>query len=284
MSNHIPKVVEKLKQQGILLESDHTDQFRDDLHYTKLWADSFWRRGNRHSVRKDPEIQFLKDTNPTSVLEIGSAYGRFAKQALGVLGEEVSYTGIEVCHHFQPYLQRYFNTVPSNLTLRYDNFFEITEFDNKFDSIVLPMNTLPSFPNQSLGLLLQQIKKFLKPGGYFIFSSYIIPSKISEKDLVTRFSRPRSGELLVEDADRIAMEYVPLERSLTDFGASEQFILLFHRLDKMYSIQERAIFWNQHQFLTQQYLEDLLTSHGFSVEERDDKSHSLVYVALKPTS
>lgn len=45
----------------ILLDEERVDDCDKELHQTKKWADTFWRRKNRHNSREDPEINIITE-------------------------------------------------------------------------------------------------------------------------------------------------------------------------------------------------------------------------------
>ena len=273
-------IFNKLREDGILQKDEKLDRIRSDLHYTKLWADAFWRRKKQHSRRVDPEIAILDKLDFSSILEIGVAYGRVAYKIIEKF-PSISYTGIEVCSHSADYHKQYSKNKNQKMNLITDNFFETDQIKQKFDIIILPMNTLPSFSYKGLPNLFESVKRYLAPEGKFIFSNYKLPEIINEKN-IDEFRSNRNGEILFDKntSDRLAVENYQVEYYTTDYGARSTNIQLYHRLNNEYRVIERELFWTQLEYITKDNLLRILEQNGFLVE-CDNSSHSTVYIVSK---
>jgi len=71
--------IEILKNKKFLFDNENSKHIFQ-LHTSRLWAEVFWRRKQRHNVRYDPEISFILQRQPKTILEIGAGYGRILKK------------------------------------------------------------------------------------------------------------------------------------------------------------------------------------------------------------
>ena len=98
----IESELQKLHDSGFLMANESISNIRNDLHSSYFWADVFWRRRKNHANRYDPEIQFIFDSNPTTILEIGTAYGRVLNK-IAIENEKqtkkAQLFGIEICKY-----------------------------------------------------------------------------------------------------------------------------------------------------------------------------------------
>ncbi len=167
-----------LQERKFLLPNDKLSDIKDNLHEHEIWAEIFWRRRNRHIRREDPELSFVFQQNPSTILEIRSAYGRVLRKLVewdSIKTDSIVFKGIEICEYFKPYFQRYQLEFPSlrKVELIYDNFLTTSRLkEASFDIILLPMNTLPSFPFDHLEALFTTVRKLMTEDGMFLFSNY----------------------------------------------------------------------------------------------------------------
>ena len=66
----------------MLKENDSLSEIVFGSYNYTNWSEIFWRLKKRHQNRPDPELPFIKKSNPKTVLELGSAYGRFTRKIL----------------------------------------------------------------------------------------------------------------------------------------------------------------------------------------------------------
>jgi len=150
--DEIESELQKLHDFGFLMQNESISDIRNDLHSSEIWADVFWRRRKNHAKRDDPEIQFLFDNDPKTILEIGTAYGHVLNKIALENEKQVNKAvlfGIEICKHCKKYFQAYSknHTLLENCVILFDDFLKSNNlFQKQFDVIVLPMNTFPSFP------------------------------------------------------------------------------------------------------------------------------------------
>lgn len=282
--------LQDLQNIHFLSTSETIDDIREDLHFTKLWADSFWRRRKQHSNRPDPEVsilnnlEFQEHTAP-NVLEIGFAYGRFAKKALEVLPSTTQYYGLEVCKHFAPYYNQYWSSAALSeiqLLMVLDNFFKpaTSLLPLSFDLIILPMNTFPTFLHSALSRFMNRLSEMLSEKGSFIFSTHKPPKDLESRsleDLQQKFQGDRGGSVHVDVEDRIYLEWYPFTFARRDYGLHVKNVQCYLRYSNSFDLLEKGTFWTQVEFYTQEYLHSLVQSHSMRLELLDDQSHSLVY-------
>jgi len=140
--------LDHLKKIGFLPSEVTKGKIQTDLHINQCWADAFWRRRDSHQHRSDPEIEVIKQLiadgrEVDQALEIGAAYGRVTYKLAQLEGIR-SITGIDICKYFADYTD--ITAVPEHISFIYDDLFTTHLDHDAFDLIVLPMNTLPSFP------------------------------------------------------------------------------------------------------------------------------------------
>ncbi len=275
MIKYRPTLIFKVEKiiSDILSDGDITN-IRSDLHRSKLWADSFWRRKNYHSRRIDPEIELLRSMKFDTILEIGAAYGRIANKITEKMN--INYTGIEICDYFKPYYNEY--NKEGKFEIIFTDFFD-KMIDKTFDIVLLPMNTFPTFTYSSISMLLDKVKKYLNDDGKFIFSTYKLHEDINS-DNINRYKRRIAGELLIDIKDRIALESHQYSLEITEYGASSKSIQMYHRLDNKYNILEKELFWTYIEYITHDSLLELLINSDFKVEV-NETSHSMVYIATQ---
>ena len=266
------QLLEKLIRIGFLSKNEGFEVIRGDLHYTKLWADAFWRRRFSHEKRVDPEIRIIKELNFQNVLEIGSGYGRIAYKVLEEY-PETNYTGIDVSPSFSKYHVEYSEKKKHRMQLLHLNFFK-EDLEGKYDLILLPMNTLPTLPFQALVPLFDKVRTLLSDKGSFVFTTYKLPNQIEDMNL-TKFTRNRSGELLI-DEDRITIETYQLDLQMKEYGVKSTNVQLYHRLNNSYDKVERGIFWTQNEYVVTNIFDELILKSGLQFEV-DETDHSRVY-------
>ncbi|MHA2095902.1 MAG: class I SAM-dependent methyltransferase, partial [Candidatus Hodarchaeales archaeon] len=192
-----------LSEKQFLLSTDNLEDVQASSYPHKIWAEVFWRRRSRHAGREDPELKYILKTNPSKILEIGAGYGRVLRKLMewkDLDTHMLSFTGIEMCNHFQPYFQRYQAQYPSlqRAELIWDNFLTTSVLEERsFDIILLPMNTLANLSYQSYETLFKTVNNYLTEEGMFFFSNYKIPSHELLDDFISQ-KHGYSGDLLLE--------------------------------------------------------------------------------------
>lgn len=285
----LDKDVSILRKANFLFPSENSEHFHTDLHFTKLWADVFWRRRHRfHSGRTDPELDHIVDFLPKSILEIGSAYGRILSKIADLLSRndiKTKLTGVEICKEFQPYFDEFTRNQPSlnDIEIIYENFFTSSSLKlNSYDMIILPMNTFPSFAIAMFDRLLDRVKEYLTPDGVFIFSNYKIEKSDIQQLIIKEQVNRYSGEILLEDgSNKILSEYYTIEALTTKFGFFSRGYTSITRADTKFSIIERRIFRSQTNFVIDDFITKRIKKKGYKLLINDDSSHSRVYV-LQP--
>ncbi len=272
--------LDKLKELGLLLEHENVADFRSDFYNTKLWAEVFWSRKYSHERRLDPEIDVVKKYNPKKVLEIGSGYGRFTLKLTRIL-EDASIHGVETCTHFKKYVDIYTKDNPKlmDVTFSFVDFFNNEEFTEKnFDQIILPMNTLSSFPLETYPQIFEKVKDHLTKDGKFIFSTHKgSPEKIEEylKHYLERYS---SEMILRWGIDRILVEDFNTDYEVKNYGAKINSLKVNTRFDFNYSIIERNLFTFHREYIFHEFFDNYIRKLNFEIVEKDSSSHSNVYV------
>lgn len=116
--------LEYLLKIGFLTEKDDTSKIIKDPYEYENWPELFWRLRKQHSIRPDPEINYIE--NGSNVLEIGSAYGRFTRKLQEKL-PQASITGLELSSQFEKYRNQYIEQYPDLAKTK-------TVFGNIFDA------------------------------------------------------------------------------------------------------------------------------------------------------
>ena len=274
------KEISALRAHEVIFEEEDSHNISSKLHLSPTWADIFWRRRDSHASRPDPEIPFIFKNHPKNVLEIGSAYGRILRKILeyqSSLDNSPDISGIELCDSFSKYHELYktANPVLNKAKLEFDDFFTTTKFSpNQFDVIILPMNTFPSFPYQTLDSLFERVLSLLTENGQFIFSTHKY-----EKVKSLNPGLKHGGTLQFEQSeDIIASEYFNFPLTKRDYGLQIVTYLLYNRFSRKYQLKKREIFRTIEEFIEPPLLKELINKNGFSIQSIDDSSHSSVYI------
>ncbi|MHA1348034.1 MAG: methyltransferase domain-containing protein [Candidatus Heimdallarchaeaceae archaeon] len=279
----IESELQRLHDFGFLLKNESHSDIRNDLHSSEIWADVFWRRRKNHANRQNPEIQFLFDNKPKTILEIGTAYGRVLNK-IAVENKkqtnEAKLYGIEICIHCEKYFQTYSRKHPllEDSIILFDDFLKINNISQKqFDVIVLPMNTFPSLPFSMLEDLFSTVRKHLNPNGSWIFSTYK-PKATNSKFNSENSTWNHSGELLIElGKDIIAGEHYQFPAVKEDYGMRAITYSSYTRLTREYKIKERGIYRNTREFINPDDLKKIIGNNDFHIKFIDTSSHSAVY-------
>ena len=275
--------LQKLNNVGFLLKSESFSDISTDLHSSETWADAFWRRRGNHVTRDDPEIQFIFDTNPKTILEVGTAYGRVLNKIAEENEKQITKAklfGIELCKHCRKYFQTYSDehSLLKNCTVLFDDFFKTNEnYQNKFDVIVLPMNTFPSFPITMLEKLFSAVKKNISPKGVWLFSTYK-PKGANNIFNPEKLLEDFNGELLPElNKDIIAGEHYQLPVVKKDYGMQAISYSSYTRLTRDYQFIKREIYRNVREFINPDVMKQIISDNDFQINFIDNSSHSAVY-------
>lgn len=276
-----------LSEKKFLLSNDNLNDINNDSYPHEIWADVFWRRRFRHARREDPELKYILKTNPSKVLEIGAAYGRVLRKLMeweGIDTNLISFTGIEICKHFQSYFQRYQSQYPSlqRVEFIFDNFLTTSVFkENSFDIILLPMNTLANFSYNTFESLFKTVNRYLTEDGMFFFSNYKIPNKELLDSYISR-KQGYSGDLLLDlGSGLITAEYYDLPPLKTEYGAYSVTYICYSTFSRDYSLKKRELFRSITTFILPKPLKNIIAASGFSLEIFDDSSHSSVFGLAK---
>lgn len=277
MNNWWKQQAEELKAKKFLQEHEDHSSLRTDLHHTKFWADSFWGRRDSHVRRLDPEIAHIKQLQPQSILEIGAAYGRIINKIIKEYPDETpELTGIDVCTHFAPYFDKYKQDNPhlEKVKMVYDDFFK-TDKLGKYDMIMLPMNTFPSFPKDTIKPLLETVREYLKPEGTFLFSTYKYPK---DEDAYIREMKNNyhGGEFLAGQENHLIVELLRNKVIKQDYGIHGSSFQSINRVSRKYELLERAVFHTGTNWYNPSFLRSIIEKNGFKIQVWDDTSHSLV--------
>ncbi len=274
-----------LQEIQFLLPSDKISDIKSNLHETGTWANVFWRRRHNHSKREDPELTFVFQQNPSSILEIGAGYGRVLRKLIE--GHEwdldsMRFQGVELCNHFMPYFHRYQRDHPSlkKCDIIFDNFLTTSAFEGtSFDVILFPMNSFPSFDFGSLKAFFLTVHRHLTKNGMFLFSTYKIQDQLlASLDL----RKGHDGELLLElGQGAIVAEYYEFLVIETEFGAQIVTYMCYNTFSRDYTLETREIFRHTLDFGLQPRLHEIIETSGFRIKIFDDSSHSLVYGLIK---
>ena len=274
---------QRLNDFGFLMEKESISDIRNYLHSSEIWADVFWRRRENHAKRYDPEIQFIFDNHPETILEVGTAYGRVLNK-IAVENEKqikkANLFGIEICKHCKKYFHIYSKKHPllENCNVRFDDFLKNNSVNLKqFDVIILPMNTFPSFPFSMLEDLFSAVRKHLNPNGSWIFSTYK-PKTIDNKYNPENLRENYSGELLIELVkDIIVGEHYQFPAVKKDYGMQATTYSSYNRLTRDYKLKERQIYRNTREFINPNDLKTMIENNDFNIEFINTSSHSAVY-------
>ena len=285
--DEVESELQRLHDFGFLMENESISDIRNDLHSSEIWADVFWRRRKNHANRSDPEIQFIFDNNPKTILEIGTAYGRVLNK-IAVENKkqtkEAKLFGIEICKQCKKYFQAYSKKHPllENCNVLFDDFLKTNNvFQKQFDVIVLLMNTFPSFPILILEGLFSAVKKHLNPNGLWLFSTYK-PKTTDKKYNSENLPENHSGELLVELGEGIiAGEHYQFPAIKKDYGMQAITYSTYNRLTREYKLKERVIYRNTREFINPDNLKKIIRDNDFHIEFIDTSSHSAVYCLSK---
>lgn len=287
LSEEISKELEVLKERHFLEPEDSVNDIQTNHYETQIWADAFWQRRVSHATRPDPEIEAIFDYNPSSVLEIGAAYGRILKK----LGEErakrnmqtkTKLVGIEKC----PYLEEYFNkfkkqeNLDQDISILYDDFFNSTNLaGKKFDIIALTMNTFPEFGLEGIPLLFKTAEKYLSEHGRFMFSSYKLPDDFPVEKLL----RERSSSELVHMEGKKPMinEFTELLTLLASQEVKKVGYQVNYRFSDHYKTREKTIYRKTGLYLRKFQIEQKISENGFILEEVRSDQYSYVFVCKK---
>lgn len=274
-----------LQEIQFLLPSDKISEIKSNFHETSTWANVFWRRRRSHAKREDPELPFVFQQNPSSILEIGAGYGRVLRKLIE--GHEwdlssMKFQGVELCNHFMPYFHRYQRDHSSlkNCHITFDNFLTTSVFKNTtFDVILFPMNSFPSFAFSTLKVFFLTVHRYLAKNGMFLFSTYKIQDQLlTSLDL----RKGHDGELLLELGEgAIAAEYYEFPVIETEFGAQIVTYMCYNTFSRDYTLETREIFRHTLDFGLHPLLQEIIESSGFHIKIFDDSSHSLVYGLIK---
>ena len=277
MSNWWKQQAEELKSKKFLLEHEGHSSIRTDLHHTQLWADAFWRRRVRIARRPDPEIAHIKHLQPRSILEIGAAYGRIMNKIIREYPDGTpELTGIDVCTYFAPYFDNYKQDNPhlQQVKMVFDDFFK-TDKLGKYDMVMLPMNTFPSFPKDTIQPLLEVVREHLKPEGTFLFSTYKYPK--DEDGFINKLKNEHRGEFLPGHEDHLLVEFLRDEVvKKQDYGIQCGNYQSINRISREYKLMERGVFRYEYNYYNPSFLRSIIEKNGFDVQVWDDTSHSLV--------
>ncbi|PWI46622.1 hypothetical protein CEE45_15885 [Candidatus Heimdallarchaeota archaeon B3_Heim] len=283
----LQKEFDLLYEKEFLLPGDKQQDIQINKHEHEIWAKVFWRRRFRHAKREDPELQFVFQQNPSTLLEIGAGYGRVLRKLVERNGGNKkmrSIQGIDICEHFAPYFHLYKTEYPSlrNVEMIYDNFLESQKLkENSCDIILLPMNTIPSFSIDLLKTLFITVGRYLTKDGMFLFSNYKIPDKERVSALINR-RQGHSGELLLElGSGFIAAEYYDLPARKTEYGAYNVTYARYNTFSRDNTLQKKELFRSQTEFILHQHLQKIIETCGLSIEIFDDTSHSFTYGLTK---
>lgn len=273
--------IDLLKQLNILDKDDSINSINESFYQSSLWPEVFWRRKARHQRRPDPEIPFVIDLQPKNILEIGSAYGRVTRKLIDIAEESV--TGLELNPNFQNYIEINSECYPE---LNRANFIYGSIFDAKkvflkpnFDVILIPMNTVPDFPFNSLNLLFKNLSEILAKDGHCVFSVH--NREINSGDLEKK-EDSLGGELLVEKKKssiaQIAYNF-PLKQ--TEYGYSQISYLIHHILNEKMCSEKKIISRSITEFIETNILESIIVNNGFSIESIDKSSFSKIFIIRK---
>ena len=285
--DEIESELQRLHDFGLLKQNESISDIRNDLHSSEMWADVFWRRRKNHANRQDPEIQFLFENNPKTILEIGTAYGRVLNKIALENEKQVKKAqlfGIEICKHCEKYLQTYSkkHSLLEDCNILFDDFFKTNDiFQKQFDVIVLPMNTFPSFPNSTLENLFSAVRKHLNPKGSWVFSTYK-PKTADNKFNSENLEANHSGELLVElNKYVIAGEHYQFPAVKKDYGMRAISYSSYTRLTREYKLIEREVYRNTREFINPDDLRKIIEVNDFHINFIDTSIHSAVYSLSK---
>ncbi|MFX0211012.1 MAG: hypothetical protein ACFFDT_33850 [Candidatus Hodarchaeota archaeon] len=272
---------QELQKIQFLLPRDTISDIKFNFHETETWAKVFWRRRNNHATREDPELPFVFQQNPSTILEVGAGYGRVLKKLIEKNEwhlDSMTFQGIDICTHFKPYFHLYQSEYPSlkNCDIIYEDFLTTSAFKEiSFDVILLPMNTLPSFSFSTLDALFAAVQNHLTEDGIFLFSTYKIQGQLSNS--LDRW-KGHDGELLLElGMDVIAAEYYEFPAAKTEYGAQSVTYMCYNTFSRDYTLKTREIYRHTLYFVSQPILHELIETSGLSIKILDDSSHSLVY-------
>ena len=281
LKDKIFEEIKFLKQLNILESEDSINSINESFYLSSLWPEVFWRRKTRHQSRPDPEIPFVIGLQPKNILEIGSAYGRVTRKLIDIAEESV--TGLELNPNFQNYIEKNTECYPelNRANFIYGSIFEAKKVFPKsnFDVILIPMNTVPNFPFDSLDLLFKNLNEILAKEGYCVFSVH--NRKINSDDLEQN-KDSFDGELLVEKRKpsiaQIAYSF-PLKQ--TEYGYSQISYLIHHILNEKMCSEEKIISRSMIEFVETNILERIIVNNGFSIESIDKSSFSKIFIIRK---
>ncbi|MFV2015243.1 MAG: hypothetical protein ACC656_07445 [Candidatus Heimdallarchaeota archaeon] len=275
--------LKQLEEYGCSLTREEKESISFDLNSSKAWAEIFWWRRESHLHRVDPEVEFLKNSLHSKILEIGAAYGRILGKISLIRQFDLLY-GIELCPFFEPYFEEYknINNLGNNINITYESFFDTTKWSNNFfDCILLPMNTIPSFSPQKIKQLFLKVYEILSNNGDFIFTVHKFDSDRIEKTLSQSKFSQASEVFTNSKSQTIKCEFLGLPAKKTDYGFEKATFHVYSFFDNNDKVKSKEIYRTSIHVMFPSLLDDIIEDLRFKIQLVDDKSHSRMYVVSK---
>jgi demethylmenaquinone methyltransferase/2-methoxy-6-polyprenyl-1,4-benzoquinol methylase len=168
-------------------------------HFLSLNIDKIWRR---------KAIQFLKQSNPQSVLDVATGTGDFAVEIHKRLSPK-EITGIDISTGMLKIAEAKIKKKALSKTIRFqEGDSELINFpDNRFDAVTVAFG-VRNFENLQQGI--NEIYRVLKPGGEIVVLEFSRPEKFPIKQLYNFYFKrilPSIGRMFSKDTS--AYSYLP---------------------------------------------------------------------------
>ena len=281
----IEKEIEDLQLNKFLEPNDSFDDILTNHYDSKDWADAFWSRRFSHSRRPDPEVEIVFKTDPESILDIGSAYGRVLKKFCEEKEKQKLSTqivGIERCQYHEENFKLFQKQEPllNDVKLFFEDFFDSKQLKGKkFDVIVLSMNTFPEFGSIGIPMLFKTVKNYLNNTGRFIFSS---PKYLDDEPVDKLLKVDNSAQLILNEGEKPIILDVYTKKNILENGEIEKIsYFVYYQFSDYYKERKKRIYRITGSILRKGQILQKIQDNGFIVEKVDDASHSFVFVCKK---
>ena len=281
----IEKEIEDLQLKKFLEPNDSIDNILSNHYDSKDWADAFWSRRFSHSSRPDPEVEIVFETNPESILDIGSAYGRVLKKFCEEKEKRKLPTqifGIERCQYHEENFRLFQEQEPllNDVQLFFEDFFDSKQLKGKkFDVIVLSMNTFSEFGPNGIPMLFKTVQNYLTGTGRFIFSS----AKYLDDEPVDKLLKvDNSAQLILNKGEKPIILDVYTKKNINKNGEVEKIsYFVYYHFDDYYKERQKRIYRITGSILRKGQILKKIQENGFKIEKVDDAFHSFFFICKK---
>ncbi|MCY3413416.1 MAG: methyltransferase domain-containing protein [Candidatus Heimdallarchaeota archaeon] len=242
-----------------------------------IWSAYFWRRREAHQARPDPELNHVSVSTGDRILEVGSAYGRFTRKLVEKFGEKCEIHGLELNDTFEKYIHMFTRDHPE-LSVVHFTFGSILDAKSvysevKFDCIIIPMHTFPSFASENLPKLLANIRSILSPGGICVFSTRKF-RKIDPSSFTDSFDGFFDLEMKENALSTIVYSF---PSTVTVYGSQTISYQLYLEFDENYDVIQKYLVRSSSDYIHQDILEKVIVENKFEIESVIEEEFSIVY-------